>query len=251
MAQRPEVACRRLRGGYGLGVVFDPHRARNGITFTNHVFALMSIAIESTASRELAGEQWRSSLWWRDALGAGRRHQRQLRSGAGQLDEPPHRAGCPDDVPRPVVRVGGVRRADQDPQSGRVDEADSGQVEQRGHSVRPCRVERRAQAVRGAPVELAASSYEAGLLERLDRDSEKRTRDSRKPLSSCSSGHRLPRIRAGSRTARSPGSAPAGTGRSHGARVDRSRAEPRRSAARAALRGQPLASRRRDRRDRP
>ena len=48
-AQRPEVARRRLRGGYGLGVVFDPHRARNGITFTNHVFALMSIAIESTA----------------------------------------------------------------------------------------------------------------------------------------------------------------------------------------------------------
>ena len=38
------------RNCYGLGVVFDPHRARNGITLTSHVFALRSIASESTAS---------------------------------------------------------------------------------------------------------------------------------------------------------------------------------------------------------
>src|SRR5829696_126170 len=57
------------------------------------------------------------------------------------------------------------------PQPGRVDEADSGQVEQRRHSIRPCRIERRAQAVRGTPVELAADSYEPGLLERLHRES--------------------------------------------------------------------------------
>ena len=50
-----------------------------------------------------------------------------------------------------------ARAADQDPQPGRVDEADSGQVEQRRHSVRPCRIERRAQAVRGTPVELASA----------------------------------------------------------------------------------------------
>ena len=33
---------------YGLGVVFDPQRARNGITLTSHVFALRSITSEST-----------------------------------------------------------------------------------------------------------------------------------------------------------------------------------------------------------
>ena len=35
------------RNRYGFGVVFDPHRARNGITLTSHVFALRSIASES------------------------------------------------------------------------------------------------------------------------------------------------------------------------------------------------------------
>jgi hypothetical protein len=35
---------------YGLGVVFDPQRARNGITLTSQAFALRSIASESTPS---------------------------------------------------------------------------------------------------------------------------------------------------------------------------------------------------------
>jgi hypothetical protein len=39
----------RSRVPYGLGVVFDPQRARNGIGLTSHVFAL-SIASESTPS---------------------------------------------------------------------------------------------------------------------------------------------------------------------------------------------------------
>ena len=38
---------------YGLGVVFDPQRARNGITLTSQAFALRSITSESTPSPEL------------------------------------------------------------------------------------------------------------------------------------------------------------------------------------------------------
>ena len=53
---------------YGLGVVFDPQRARNGITLISHVFALRSIASESTAS----GEPPRH----REALGDRRRAER-------------------------------------------------------------------------------------------------------------------------------------------------------------------------------
>jgi hypothetical protein len=34
---------------YGLGVVFDPQRARNGITLISQLFAFISIASESTA----------------------------------------------------------------------------------------------------------------------------------------------------------------------------------------------------------
>jgi hypothetical protein len=73
----------------------------------------------------------------------------------------------------PVVRVDGPCRPEQHPQPGRVDKADSGQVEQRRHSVRSRGVEGRAQAVSGTPVEFAAGSYEASLVERLARDSEK------------------------------------------------------------------------------
>jgi len=54
---------------------------------------------------------------------------------------------------------------------------------------------------------------------------------------------RRSRSRAGSRTFRWPGSAPAETGRSREARVDRSRAGPQRPPARARLRGWPLAPR--------
>jgi hypothetical protein len=39
---------------YGLGVVFDPQRARNGSTLTNHVFALWSITSHSTSRDEAA-----------------------------------------------------------------------------------------------------------------------------------------------------------------------------------------------------
>jgi hypothetical protein len=66
------------------------------------------------------------------------------------------------------VELGGATSGSCDPLPvNRVDEADSGQVEQGRHSVRPCRIERRAQAVRGTPVELVPGFYEAGLLERL------------------------------------------------------------------------------------
>src|SRR4051812_31724823 len=40
---------RRPPDPYGLGVVFDPQRARNGITLTSHVLSFRSIASESTA----------------------------------------------------------------------------------------------------------------------------------------------------------------------------------------------------------
>ena len=48
-------------------------------------------AAHLVAARVLAGEALRSGLWWRVAHGARLRHQRQLRSGAAQLEEPPHR----------------------------------------------------------------------------------------------------------------------------------------------------------------
>ena len=58
-----------------------------------------------------------------------------------------------------LVRAGVVCRADQDSQSGRVDAADGGQVEQRCHSVRPAAssAEPRRSAV--LRLELAGSSY--------------------------------------------------------------------------------------------
>ena len=51
------------RVSYGLGVVFDPHRARNGITLTSHVFALRSITSDSTPSPQLPSRDRERPTW--------------------------------------------------------------------------------------------------------------------------------------------------------------------------------------------